>query len=46
MKKLITCALSLFLFSCAKETAPEYTIISGKMTNTEDGKFFIRGNSF
>lgn len=46
MKKLITFALSLFLFSCAKETAPEYTIISGKMTNTEDGKFFIRGNSF
>lgn len=46
MKKLITFTLSLFLFSCAKEVAPEYTIISGKMTNTEDGKFAIRGNSF
>ena len=46
MKKLITSALSLLIFSCAKETSPEYTIISGKMTHTEDGKFAIRGNSF
>lgn len=46
MKKLIPFALSLLLFSCAKEVAPEYTIISGKMINTEDSKFAIRGNSF
>lgn len=46
MKKLITFALSLLLFSCAKETNTEYTIISGTMTNTKSGKFMITGNSF
>ncbi len=46
MKKLITLALALTLFSCAKEEKPDYTIVSGKMTGTKEGKFGLRGNSF
>jgi len=43
MKNLVVPALVLFLFSCTKETA-EYTIISGKATETTDNKFDIKGN--
>src|SRR5690606_695764 len=47
MKNLITFALVLLLFSCAKEEKPEYTIVSGKLTNNiENDKFSIIGNSF
>lgn len=47
MKNLITFVLTLLLFSCAKEEKPEYTIISGKLTNNiENDKFSIIGNSF
>ena len=46
MKKIITFVLAFALFSCAKEEKPEYTIISGKMTGTKEGKFTINGNSF
>lgn len=45
MKKLFAFTVVLVLFSCAKET-PEYTIISGKMINTEEGTFTITGLSF
>jgi len=45
MKNLLVATLILFLFSCTKETV-EYTIISGKVTETADNKFGIRGNSF
>ncbi len=45
MKKLIIFALTLALFSCEKEV-PEYTIISGKYTGTEEGKFTLRGVAF
>ena len=45
MKKLIILALALTLFSCKKGT-PEYTIISGKHTGIEEGKFTLRGVSF
>jgi len=44
MKNLLLSTSVLFLLSCAKETA-EYTIISGKATNTSDNKFGIRGNN-
>ncbi|MGE4346441.1 MAG: TlpA family protein disulfide reductase [Flavobacteriaceae bacterium] len=46
MKNLITFALVLLLFSCAKEEKPEYTIVSGKITNFDDQSFKIYGNSF
>lgn len=46
MKKLITLTLALILFSCAKKETPEYTILSGKLTNNKTGKFTLRGNSF
>lgn len=46
MKKLIPFAFALVLFSCAKESASKYTILSGKMTNTKENKFTVRGNSF
>lgn len=47
MKKLITLALALVLFSCTKEEkTPEYTVVSGKYIGTEEGKFSILGNSF
>src|SRR5690554_1767329 len=46
MKNLITFALTLLLFSCAKEEKPEYTIVSGKVTNFEEESFKIYGNSF
>lgn len=43
----MTLALALVLFSCAKEEKPEYSIISGKITNTEEeGKFTLVGSSF
>jgi len=45
MKNVLLSTLILFLFSCEKENA-EYTIISGKATETSDNKFGIRGNSF
>jgi len=44
MKNLLLSTLVLFLFSCNKETV-EYTIISGKATNTSENKFGIRGNN-
>lgn len=46
MKKLMTFALALVLFSCAKEEKPEYTVISGKLINAEEDSFRIIGNSF
>src|SRR5690606_13506248 len=46
MKKLITLALALLLFSCAKEEKQDYTIISGKLINFDEESFKIYGNSF
>ncbi|HUH25919.1 MAG TPA: TlpA disulfide reductase family protein [Flavobacterium sp.] len=46
MKKIITLALALALFSCAKDEKATYTIVSGKFTGTPENKFTIRGNSF
>ena len=46
MKKLIIFALTFTLFSCAKEEIPEYTIISGKYTNTGEEMFTLRGVAF
>ncbi len=45
MKKLLIFAITLALFSCSKET-PQYTILSGKYTGSEDGKFKVRGIAF
>ena len=47
MKKIITLALAISLFSCAKDTATEYAIITGKFTGVEENnQFTISGNSF
>lgn len=46
MKKIITCTLALLLFSCAKEQPIEYSVISGKLTGSEQNTFFITGLSF
>jgi len=46
MKNLFAFALALILFSCAKEEKPEYTILSGKISNSLDESFKIYGNSF
>src|SRR5690606_26662465 len=46
MKRIYIATLALILFSCAKEENPDYTIISGKLTNYDETSFKIYGNSF
>src|SRR5690554_2518841 len=46
MKKLFTCTLVLILLSCSKEQTPDYTIISGKFTGSEQETFTVTGISF
>lgn len=46
MKRIYIATLALILFSCAKEENPDYTIISGKLTNYDETSFKIHGNSF
>lgn len=46
MKKFIAIvALCAMFYACA-EKKPEYTIISGKLTNTPEGKFTVVGDAF
>ncbi len=46
MKKFIALTALCGLFYACAEKKPEYTIISGKLINTPEGKFTVVGDSF
>lgn len=46
MKKFIAVTALCAIFYACTEKKPEYTIISGKLTNTPEGKFTIIGSGF